>query len=767
MPQPSLATLFALGIVTASTLMLQVMVTRLFSAVLAYHFSFLAISLAMLGVGAGSLLIYVRPGWFEGRVESQLARWSAIFSLLLVALPMVLVRLDLTSEKTVALGFIANLTVACVVTALPGVASGVVVALTIDRFTAYIGRVYAWDLVGAGLGALVVIPILGLGPAPVLLVALGAWVAVAAFLFGLSGEARERRLAWAAAGVSLVMLGVSASTPLLYVRGGLPAGVEIHADHWTPLARVLGMHAPDNQRFAAVVYDRVYAPVPIVDEDDLPGWRELVTGPQSIGYQLTGPGQALVIGGGGGRDIYTALSEGQRPVHVIELNQGIVSVVDGELAGYSRKPYSRDGVSTTVGDGRSVLAQTDERYDQIHLGFTDTLSANAAQGYALTENNLYTLEAFDLYFDRLKPGGILNVSRLFKLVGDEAIRATVLTWAALERRGIQNPGDHMLVIRGRDLLGPAFATVLARLEPFTPAEVALAKKLAAERGKGLVFAPGGPYAEAWADLAAAPSLQAFVDAYPLEISPPSDDKPFFFNMHRWGQILSGVESGYHYARSPFLLLMVTLAILTVLSLLAFVLPIWLTTHVERPALGALSYFAAIGLGFMLLEVVLIQRFVLFLGFPTYALSVVLASLLVTSGVGSMLSARFEDPKRGLVLALGAAVGLIVLFAAFLSPLLRALIDQPFAVRAVLAFLLLAPVGVSLGMAMPLGLRRFQALHPTGIAYAWGVNGVASVLASVLGIAVAVAFGFPAASLAALACYGFALVHVLVGRWAPA
>jgi hypothetical protein len=262
-------------------------------------------------------------------------------------------------------------------------------------------------------------------------------------------------------------------------------------------------------------------------------------------------------------------------------------------------------------------------------------------------------------------------------------------------------------------------------------------------------------------------LQAFVDGYPLEISPPSDDKPFFFNMHRWGQLFLGAESGYHYARSPFLLLMVTLAILTVLSLLAFVLPLWLTTHVERPALGSLTYFAAIGLGFMLLEVVLIQRFVLFLGFPTYALSVVLASLLVSSGLGSLISARFEDPKRGLALALGAAVALILLFAAFLSPLLRSLIDLPFALRASIAFVLLAPVGMCLGMAMPLGLRRFQALHPTGIAYAWGVNGVASVLASVLGIAVAVNFGFPAASLAALVCYGFALVHVIWGSWAPA
>ncbi len=766
MQAPSRFTLFALGIVTASTLMLQVVVTRLFSAVLAYHFSFLAISLAMLGVGAGALLIYVRPGWFAGRsVEAMLSRWSAIFAALLVLLPLVLVRLNLASEKTVDLGFIANLTIACVVTALPSLASGVVVALTIDRFTAWIGPVYAYDLVGAGIGALVVVPLLGLGPAPVLLVALGALVAGAAWLFAPSDEPRARRPALAAAALAALVLLLSQTTGLLYLSGGLPGNAKIFADRWTPLARVLGMRGENNERFAAVVYDRVYAPVPIVDEARLPGWRELVTGPQSIGYEITGPGRALVIGGGGGRDIYTALSEAQQPVDVIELNQGIVHVVDGDLRALSGAPYTRAGVATTVGDGRSVLASSRERYDQIHLGFTDTLSANAAQGYALTENNLYTLEAFQLYFDHLAPGGILNVSRLLKLVGDEAIRATVLTWAALEQRGIENPGDHLVVVQGRDLLGPPFATILSRLEPFTKPELARIRKLAEVRGQGVVFAAGGPYRGAWKGLAEAPSLEAFVRDYPLQIAPPTDDKPFFFNMHRWGHLLSG-GAGYHYARSPFLLLMVTLGILTVLSLLAFVLPLWLTTHVERPALSSLSYFAAIGLGFMLLEVVLIQRFVLFLGFPTYALSVVLASLLVFSGVGSLVSNRFDDTKRALVGALAAAVVLIGLSALGLQPLLRALIDLPLAGRIVIAFVLIGPVGVALGMAMPLGLRRFRVLHPTGIAYAWGVNGVASVLASVLGIAVAVGFGFPAASLAAFACYGFALVHALRGTWRP-
>ena len=173
---------------------------------------------------------------------------------------------------------------------------------------------------------------------------------------------------------------------------------------------------------------------------------------------------------------------------------------------------------------------------------------------------------------------------------------------------------------------------------------------------------------------------------------------------------------------------------------------------------------AIGLGFMLVEVVLIQRFVLFLGFPTYALSVVLASLLVFSGVGSLLTSRTRDPRGGVSLALSLAVAWIALSAVALEPLLRLGVGWPFALRLAVTFAVIAPLGVALGAAMPFGLQRFRALHPTSVAYAWGVNGVASVLASVLGVAIAVNFGFVAASLAGLACYAFALAHARWGEW---
>lgn len=760
---PSARVLTALGLVTASTLAFQVVLTRLLSAVLAYHFSFLAISLALLGTGAGALLVYVRPAWFERRsLETTLAQWSGLYALILIAAPFVLVHLDYELGDGVTLRFGLNLSVACLVAAAAAVAAGVVVALAIRGYTTWVGRVYAWDLVGAGLGALFVVPLLRF-PAPDLIVCLGVVAGLAAVLFGWrSSTARAAGGAICAAGVVVVAL--SSLTSVLYLPTGFGHNEIAVADVWGPLSRVEGFEAKDKS-LGLVFYDRVFAPVPAPRGGHLPDWKDMGLGPASIGYQVTGPGDALVIGGGGGRDIYNALTSGQK-VDVIELNDAIRDVVDKDLGEVSGSPYSRRGVSTTIGDGRAILAQRDKKYDQIHIGFTDTLSANSAQGFALTENNLYTKEAFVEYFDHLKPGGILNVSRLERLVGDEALRATVLTLAALEEEGVKDPFRNMVVIRGTDSIGIASApyeTILARKEPFTAAELATIRRLADERGDGIAMAPGGPDYGPWKELAASGDWRSFCDEYTLNVCPPTDDKPFFFNMRRLGQI-GRSQAGYHYGIDPYDLLVLTLGILLVLSVIGLMLPLRLVKSSDRPPISGLLYFAAIGLGFLLLEIVLIQRFVLFLGFPTYALSVVLFALLVFTGIGSMLSARVPHARRSLLVVLSVAVALIGISAFFLQPVLRSLIDLPFSVRVVVSILLIAPFGLLLGMPMPIGLTRFSRLYPSSVPFAWGVNGIASVLASVLGIAIALNFGFVIATLVAGVCYVGALLHAVLGRW---
>ncbi|MEA2467903.1 MAG: hypothetical protein QOJ57_2029, partial [Thermoleophilaceae bacterium] len=643
--------------------------------------------------------------------------------------------------------------------ALPFTAAGIAIALAIRDYARFAGRVYAADLVGAGIGAAAVVPVMWIADPATLTVALGALAALAALLFG-----GARRLAAGLVIAATALVVVSAATDL-YHLDPVTKGHTV-ADRWTPLSRVVGYPPQQGSRYAILFYDRVYAPVPVYQRGaPYPAAKQLGLIPQSIGYELTGPGRALVIGGGGGRDIFNALGAGQRQVDVIELNQGIVDVVDRDLDRWSGAPYTLPHVSTAVGDGRSILAARDTKYDQIHIGFTDTLSANSATAFALTENNLYTTEAFDEYFDHLRPDGILNVSRLYRLVGDEALRATVLTLESLRKRGVAHPENNVVVLLGHDILGELFGTVLARPRPWTAAELAKLRATTRAKGVEIAYAPGGPYRLEWAGLHAAASPDAFCASYRLNVCAPTDDKPFFFNMRRLEDVAKAPPPGYLYSIDPFKVLVLTLGILAVLCVIGFVLPLAFVRK-ERPGARALSFFAFIGLGFLLLEVVLIQRFVLFLGFPTYALSVVLFALLVFTGVGALLSGRGE-PRRSLLIAL-AAVTLMTVAAAFgLQPLLRGLIDLPFAARVALAVALLAPAGIGMGMAMPIGLRRLNALHPNGVPWAWAVNGLTSVLASALAVAIAITAGFTVATLAACACYAAALLHAARGRWPTA
>ncbi|HLM27537.1 MAG TPA: hypothetical protein VK304_11295 [Thermoleophilaceae bacterium] len=768
--RPPLRLLIAVGLIAGSTLALQVLLTRVFAAVLFYHFGFLAISLALLGVGGGAILIYVRPAWFE-RVPLQqaMARAALAYGGLLLVLMAATARLNFRFEG-VTLGFIFTLAVPSVLAGAAFLAAGIAIALAVRAYVQSIGRVYAYDLAGAGIGALAVVPPMWLLDAPRLVVLLAVLVGAAAALVA-GPSLREARLGAGLAVVAVALAVVPGVEEVFQLR---PDGREPDVERWTPLSRVQGFVPRPNERRpqsnGIVVYDRVLGEIIPARRDRIPDWRRLQEGPQSIGYQLTGPGDALVIGGGGGRDILNALSEKQRRVDVIELNRGIRKVVDDDLRWFSGGPYALPRVHTRIGDGRSRLSESGRLYDQVHIGFTDTFSPSSAQAFALTENNLYTIEAFDEYFDHLKPDGVLNVSRPQRHLGDEAIRVTVLTLDALRRRGIKDPERHVVVLRGY-YKGPfraiPYGTVLAKLKPFTAAEHSRIRRLAADRGGGLAFAPGGPYREEWRGLASAPSLDAFCGGYEVNVCPPTDDKPFFFHMKRLGDLGSEATSSELGVPDPMLILLITLGILLVLASFLFALPLAMVPARTRPDVGSLLFFVAIGLGFLVLEVVLIQRFVLFLGFPTYALSVVLFTLLVSTGAGAWLSGRGGSPDRTRLIG-ALAFGCMAIAASIwgLRPLLDALIDIPFALRILCTVVLLAPVGAALGFAMPIGLRRLQGLYPEGVAWAWGVNGVASVVGSVLAIAVAINLGYPWAAGLAVLCYAGALAHAVLGRWVP-
>jgi len=762
---PDPATFLVVAVVAFSTLALQVLLTRIFAALVFYHFSFLAISLALLGTGAGGLYVSLRqppPNRFALRV--LLSGWAAVLAVTLTLVPVVIVRLNFDYSDGLSPHFVFAMTVACVVSALPSFAAGVVIAMAIRAHAEVVGRIYAVDLVAAGLGALAVVPAIWMINPPHLVVALGLLAAVTAVVIG--PDLRARRWAGLAGVVPVAVLIAAPLTSIITVPvPGLDLAGTIRSEVWTPLSRVIGVIPGQTNSFGLVFYDRVSAPVlNYAPGQPSPDWTSLHLGPQTIPSVLGHTGKSLVIGGGGGRDIHNLRSSGVDDIDVIELNEGIRQIVDDKMSVFSGSPYSMPGVHTTIGDGRSILARRG-LYDQIQISFTDSLSAGGAAAYALSENNLYTVEAFQEYLDHLAPGGILAVTRRYQLVGDEALRATVLALETLKRNGVEHPEQQVVVVLGRDIFDALFGTILVKNEPFTADELTQIKKLAAERGEGVAFAPGGPYQLEWADLAAAASPSAFCHSYKLDVCAPTDDRPFFFNMKRLSDVGKQMK-GYSYAVDPVLILFLTFAVITVLSVLGYVVPLLLARHVQRPPPGALAYFVLIGLGYLLVEAVFIQRFVLMLGYPTYSLSVVLAALLAFTGLGSWLSTKWRDERRGLNLALAAATVLIAASAFFLPSLVEHMVSSPFSARVAVTVAVLAPFGLLMGMAMPIGLRRYEALHPGGVPFAWAANGFASVVAAALATVLALVFGFTVTTIVAALCYAGALAHARFGKWAP-
>jgi hypothetical protein len=494
------------------------------------------------------------------------------------------------------------------------------------------------------------------------------------------------------------------------------------------------------------------------------------------GTTPTTPGfRALVIGTGGGRDLASALVLGAGRVDGVEINPIIVrEVMTDRFFDYSGRVYADPRVTVHVEDGRSFVRRSRDRYDVIQASLVDTWAATAAGAYTLTENSLYTTDAFEDYLDHLTDDGVLTISRWMF----DGLRLVSLAQEAFARRGA-DAAPHIAIVRNDRVM-----TMLLKRQPFTPEESA---KLAEESewlGFEVVYLPGitvtapppGPVGD-FARLVLAPDRHAFYRAYPLDITPVGDDRPFFFHTTRFssqrhvGAIMRalGIEiprpsdlDGF--ATGGLSALVLLMAVSAVLVVAFVVLPLALSTRQDLPAGWPrwLTYFGCLGAGFMLVEVALLQRFVLLLGHPVYSLTVTLFSLLLGTGVGATLGRR-RAPGR-LPPLMTRAILAIVAVAIFGAVALPAVIDlaigQPLSLRLVLAAALMLPAGVLMGVPLPSAVRLLadRGADPL-VPWAWAINGVFSVVGSTLAVFVAMNWGFSTTLVAGGAIYLLAAVLV--------
>lgn len=795
--RPPLTALAGVALVSAAAIATQIALTRIYAITLWHHFAYLVVGLALLGLGVAGAWLAARGGAVladEGEpteVLARRARYAAVASLVALLLSMVIRPNALMLLRDVGVAFALAAMVA--LSTVPFVGAGAVIGTALAVWPGRAGRVYAADLVGGGLGALAVT--LGIGSVGALGV-VGASVvafAVAALLFA-------PRRTWRASLVTIlglvlvVLVGLDdedawilpAPTKELSLVHRPQLGVDaVEHRAWTPHGRidVLGEVVGPPLVAGEVGHFEARWPVRILTQDGAAPTtmhgvkehpRELTFLPRSttaaawvargvpFGTAESDAGaRVLVIGVGGGVDVMLARAYGAARVDGVEINPAILELTTSRYADFVGRFTESPRVALHEAEGRAFLRGSAQRYDLIQLAGVDTFTALASGAYSLAEDYVYTVEAFEDYLAHLEPGGCLSVSRLILDPPRETLRLAHTAARAMERGGEREPWRRVAVVRGR-----LWSTLLACSEPLDVEALERLRSWVKDNGFALAYDPGadgeGPFASV---LHPGPERDAFVAGYAYALEPARDEAPFFFDYFRWRSLgklraltpesmyATGVPIG-HGMQLLTLLLTVGLAGLGILRPLRRMRTTDSSTASERRWIG--GYFAALGAGYLLVEVALIQRLTFLLGHPTYALTVVLSGLLMASGVGAAGSRGLERAavRRAAPVVL---VGLLLGMGALSYLGLPVLVGRSFGVRLGASIAMVTLLGLGLGTLFPHGVRVLRRLAPPVVPWAFGVNAFLTVVAASVAPLLAAETGFSALFVVAAGLYVSAFV----------
>lgn len=743
--QPSRSTLVGVALICFANLLLSILITRLFSATMFYHFTFMAVGLAMFGIAASGVFVFLRATYFAANVESHMARFSRYFALSTFAAVVYATRFPIFSGGRVpdwSATVLFKLVTLIVLTAVPFFLAGVVVSLALTAFKNDVNRVYSYDLFGAALAAVAAGIVLGLlgGPTGILFVAVVGLVAGACF----DPSSSWKRVALPVLGAAFV--GFNIFVPVVKV-GSVKWEKKLAFEEWNTFSRITvdRKNTIKIDAGAATHIESLRDLAPDMDRNEITSF--------GLHTWATPPGRVLVIGPGGGRDVLFALASGAQHVTAVEINPLIATaIMRDRYAEASGHLYSDPRVTVVVDEGRSFVRRSSDMYDVVQASLVDTWAATSAGAFALTENTLYTLEAFEDYYRHLTDRGIVTMTRFYGakdgLGVSESQRLIVLAAGALERSGIR-PGEtrrHIFFV-AKDNQG----TLVVKKTPFSDDELQRLEERAAKAGFTVVVSPrtdGSSLLEKYVDQGAWSSL---VSAARDDLRPPTDDRPFFFLFTKFGDLfqLSGKKM-----YDAGLWMVVSLATVLSLGLLFVVLPLLVrfATHRKLDAPDSpkaqaitLAFFGLVGFAFMAVEIALLQRFTLFLGHPTYSLIVVLFVILVSTALGARLSSAF--PIRAIariVVAVGLALCVLnVVYGAVLGDVLRSWVGFPREARVLISVAIIAPCGLMMGAMIPSAIRMLAMSESALIPWGWGVNGAMSVIGTSIATLIAMYVGFSA------------------------
>lgn len=785
--QRQLAVIF---LVSLAGLLLEVGYTRIVSFKLWYYYTYLVLGLALLGIGSGGVLVTMWARLRAASTERVLSVCGFTGAVSVAGGYFVVARVPIDTVKIWDYGTASsfkNLAILGIISfALFAsfISLGVIISVILGRASERVGTLYFADLVGAGLGCVVAIPLISsLGPPAV--------VMVAALVFAIAGLVANERLRsplgllTGAATVALVVIVLAnGSLPDVRTEASKSQATPEFSD-WGPVFRVDVVGATEDAKILA--HDGSYGSGIHRFDGDASELTSYETEARAIPFRLLGRDNdhTLIIGSAGGNEILASLHFGSKRIEGVELNPVTIGLLGNEYADFTGNLEEIPNVTIHQADGRSFLARSDDTYDLVWYVAPDSYAANNAASsgaFVLSESYLYTVEMIEQTLEHLTDDGIMVVQfgeLDFEDQPNRTERYVMTAREAFRRMGVDDPSKHMVVAAELNEGFGDLSTIILKRTPLTDDEIGRVVEALPDVPKTqLQWAPGqtpapGPVGQlasgTWAE------AQAVADGIDRDISPVTDNAPFFWHFAGFGSVLGDIGrpmSSFNPEdsigeRVLLLLLAVAIAYAAVFLLLPFAaqrrrdrragLP-----PAHQPARGAAAvYFAGLGLGFMLIEITMIQRLTLLLGYPTYSLTVTLAAILVATGVGALLSPRLAARVQHPLVWLWVALGAFAVFYQFgLDGVTEALLPSGLAVRVIAAIVVLAPVGVCLGMFMPLGLTELNRVSDEPeryVAWAWAVNGFFSVIGSVLTTILSMTFGFRVVMFLALVAYAGALV----------
>jgi len=799
-------------LVSAGTLLFEITLTRLFSVTQWYHFAFISVSVALLGFGASGTWLALRGSGDRHRgqdraVLRRLAVLAGLFSLGVLVAYVAINYVPFDSYRVAwerrQLLYLAVYYSALIV---PFFFSGLCVGLCLSAWPERANAAYAANLAGSAMGSLavlVLIPLLGGEGAVVAASAVGM---LAALVFAVQGSTPRSLPRYICVSLLLGQL-VLLVHPLPWLalrlspyktlsQALLFPQARLVSSRWNSFSRVdvvdsEGIHSAPGlslsfsgelpEQMGVMVDGGNLSPITCIEEPEDAIFLQYL--PAALPYVLRPRARVLLIEPLGGLDLLIALHGGASSIVALESNPLVVSSVREQTNWCGPDVYDDQQVTVIFEGARSYLRRSTERFDVLLLSLADTYRPIVSGAYGLSEAYAYTVEAFCDYLKHLNDDGLLVVTRWVQSPPSEELRAAALLAEALERTGVGDPSERVIAFRSWST-----AATLAKRTPFEGDEIAELKSFCRERSFDLIYYPGmlasdanrynllddTVYYDAFLRLLSRGKRQTFVTQYPYEITPPTDNKPFFFHYFKWEQtqsILSGLgKTWLPFGGSGFLVLVALLALAIALSVVLVLLPLAVRrTSVDFRSLtnfgslkSALLYFGCLGLGFLFVEMPLLQQFILFLGQPAYSFSLVLFSVLLFSGLGSLVS-----PKLPLRVPLLMLVVVVLVYPPFLSRVFLLSIGWSLPMRLIVAVLSLAPLGFLLGLPLPGGIRLLEEHAPQLIPWAWAVNGCASVVSSILAVMGAVTWGFSRVLFAGALAYFLAWLVVepaLLRRW---